>query len=581
MCLILAFGDVLVLDPRATLEHDEAAFLFGFLGSGASRKIGDILKALRPEAKGGKPKFAPGVPSLPDEPTSQSIRHGRINHLVAHMPEFFAVSTTGHETRSICAIYEYVKALRTFLQPGAVIGAGFSPLPWGHLGEGPKAPSLDVLRSTMTDADQSKLDNMLDDMYHLSVASRRAYRKNGQLRPFLEACLAAQLMYHDERVLNGEFQSVQVVLRESWKRHLGTSTTDTPRFISEAGRLIRKEFQLVNLPLTTRSAAGGMDQVVEAVHSLSGRIDAIGEELSNLRGSNSNLERKVEALDLERKVEGLELQLREILARLNRAGPTQTLTPQRPQRRSSSGHRQSNPLLVGEASPAPPSVGGGDDDAAPTAPAPADAALAATVGGGDDDDPAPATAVLAATRLFAPSSILMRTTNQQPSLEKIDGDAMSFFLLCEQRGGQPNFTGRSKKSLKRRGDLIHAHFSAMATQEERQILQDKSRVPTIVGQQQQILLDLNELVSLHIVHVFNTHSVEVPYSMNKNKGKYPPIKISSIEQRTIELKNTNGSGALEPNTANHTDHLELRRKIAAKTITITHVNKKRKVTPGK
>jgi len=82
---------------------------------------------------------------LPAGANAGGIRPGTVNALCACVPADIAVHNTGHEIKKFCALAEYLDASLPLSMPGAVVLAGFPPLPWGHLGMGPVPASLDAL----------------------------------------------------------------------------------------------------------------------------------------------------------------------------------------------------------------------------------------------------------------------------------------------------------------------------------------------------------------------------------------------------------------------------------------------------
>ena len=54
--------------------------------------------------------------------TAQGFRRGCINECMSKMPSDFVAQCTGHELRSLSALYEYLNASRSMLQPGNEVG---------------------------------------------------------------------------------------------------------------------------------------------------------------------------------------------------------------------------------------------------------------------------------------------------------------------------------------------------------------------------------------------------------------------------------------------------------------------------
>lgn len=85
---------------------------------------------------------------LPAGTTATSIRHGASEQLVAAMPAEFAIHLTGHNMRSLSALWEYLGVMIALVVPGARVLAGWSaPYPYGSLGKPPVPASLATLVS--------------------------------------------------------------------------------------------------------------------------------------------------------------------------------------------------------------------------------------------------------------------------------------------------------------------------------------------------------------------------------------------------------------------------------------------------
>ena len=122
-------------------------------------KIGRMLKACQ-EAQSSRSKLRP-VKSLPKDSTAQGIRRGCVNQLAATMPGEFAVAATGHDLTHTSAFYEYMNPTVAMMQPAANVLSNWSPPPFGQLGHGPKAPTLDCL----SESDRENVKKMIEIMW--------------------------------------------------------------------------------------------------------------------------------------------------------------------------------------------------------------------------------------------------------------------------------------------------------------------------------------------------------------------------------------------------------------------------------
>ena len=168
--LMLA-SDVRVYDP------DEAPWFFPELQKTNSpgSKIGSWIKALLPLADGGSgvkkyERFV--VHGLPKDATAGGIRPGAINELAEFMPAEYIVQLTGHDLKSISALWEYIDARYALLLPACTVQAGWPALPWGQHGKGPTPPSLTALKVVLSgSAMDDRLENLIDDIFRIHSAT--------------------------------------------------------------------------------------------------------------------------------------------------------------------------------------------------------------------------------------------------------------------------------------------------------------------------------------------------------------------------------------------------------------------------
>lgn len=110
--------------------------------------MGSYLKAVLPRSRGGAAKYesvAVGEHELPHSVTAGGCRPGVCNTLASFLPTELALQTTGHDMKGQSSFYEYVDFDRTRCQAGATVLAGWPAFPWGRLGKGPRAASLEPI----------------------------------------------------------------------------------------------------------------------------------------------------------------------------------------------------------------------------------------------------------------------------------------------------------------------------------------------------------------------------------------------------------------------------------------------------
>ena len=147
--LLLDLGDHLVHDRGSThFSTDEKCFILPSVGpTGGSSKISSWIKALQPKGRtGAADKYSHvAVESLPPAPTAGGVRPGAADMLAKSVPAEIAVHSTGHELTNLSALWEYLECRTALLIVGAIVLAGWPPLPYGQTGDGPKHPTLRAL----------------------------------------------------------------------------------------------------------------------------------------------------------------------------------------------------------------------------------------------------------------------------------------------------------------------------------------------------------------------------------------------------------------------------------------------------
>jgi hypothetical protein len=127
------------------------------------------------------------------------------------MPEFFAAIRSGHELKSLSALYEYLGASLVLTMPSAVALGGWPGFQWGQTGVGPSFPSLDSLVRLGVNLDQ--LEAVMNALYNLHDESPPMFLKDGSLRKTLRRTFATHIMYFEERWKAVEMRDVQVCVR--------------------------------------------------------------------------------------------------------------------------------------------------------------------------------------------------------------------------------------------------------------------------------------------------------------------------------------------------------------------------------
>ena len=249
--------------------------------------MGDYLKALKPPHRGGVNAYAEfAVKELPDSVNAGGIRPGCSNLLAKYMPGDYVVHVTGHELKGMGALYEYVDADRALALIGALVLAGWPPLPFGHHGDGPVPPSLETLCDSGA-VEMCVLDSIIDILFHLDSASPPMLLVDGALRPMVHASFASMIMYHDARIAAGEARMVTNAMHEAFRQASGPGVAVTT--FSEWGAIIRHDFDTRNIHLNLGAAKvdSGTTQIVRALGrtltEVKGELCQVKGELSAIR----------------------------------------------------------------------------------------------------------------------------------------------------------------------------------------------------------------------------------------------------------------------------------------------------------
>ena len=450
------------------------------------------MQSVQPEAKGGAAAYKHvAVADLPEGLTAGGIRPGGCNTLACAMPVEIVVHTTGHELKGLTSMAEYIDANLAACMPGYIVLAGFPPLPWGQLGKGPSAPSLDVLTGPgATVSWATGMRNVINGLFQLDTASPPAlYDADGRLRPLVHAAFAAIVMYHGERLAAGEMRSVGSKLEALVRRFLAGGG-DARETILKWGRDIAAKFKADNARLYARSADVGAVQLAEAVQSL-------GTLVGELRGEVAQLKEEVRSL--------------KSTAGAAERGDECSASPAPPPAMRC-GKKRTSPAVATADTAAAAATADADADA--------DAAFSSPVA------PAPASAAPAANP--PPSGPLMPTTDaegKQPKLSDLDAPTI-FLKYMEQRRSWPGLTKQQKPKL----NTLTAWFEEAATVEEKRVLLAGGES----GCRRTIAEALNHVVRRRLASEFKKRTNEVPPALRKGKI----LKFTTILTKLEELNPT-------------------------------------------
>jgi hypothetical protein len=270
---LLCYGDHLCMLRGSTQwTSDKKVFLLPDLvkekadgtqsASGASEKIGSYLKAM--QSVGGVQKYANvAIDTLPPHPTAAGLRPGAADTLCMSIQAELAIHITGHDGTKLCALWNYLDARVQMCIPGAIVLAGWPPLPYGQMGKGPVHPTLAALNGVSL----ARLDKYIDKLFSLHDNSPPMLHIGGPMRPMMHAMFATMIMYYHERFKAGEMTVVLQMMRDSYVA-MAAPSDNVHDVLIGWGDAIKVKFNVDNLHLTKRLEHDGSAQMVAAISGL-------------------------------------------------------------------------------------------------------------------------------------------------------------------------------------------------------------------------------------------------------------------------------------------------------------------------
>ena len=130
--------------------------------------------------------------------------------------------------------------------------------------------------------------DLIDDIFRLDSASPPMLKRDGHLRPAVEAAFASMVMYFEERALAGEVPSILSTMCSKMSEADIVQTNPTTTY-SLWGTAIKTQFNLDNLRLTSCATDTGMAQVVTSLQNM-------GRAIGGLHATLASVQRELAAL---------------------------------------------------------------------------------------------------------------------------------------------------------------------------------------------------------------------------------------------------------------------------------------------
>ena len=393
------------------------------------------------------------------QPTAAGVRPGAADTLACAMPVELGVHNTGHDLTGLSALWEYLQARVALTIPGLVALAGWPTFPYGHLGKGPKHPTL----AGLIGVSEERLEAMIDFTFSFEQGGQHPpmLLRDGHLRPMMRCVLATMIMYYQQRyeVRPREMQSVNDHLAEAYKATVGFPGEDAHQKLMEWSSIIKVQFDLDNLHLTARDGHDNTEKVVTAVKQLGSGQASMQGQLADVAARQVRIESKQD--DLLMKLGNL------------------SYTPSQPQ-----------PPV----SPAAASISASA------------ASHAATASSTSTSAPAPPSAASFAAAFSAIHSSRQPKGPQGAafSAKKLNGG--QFYLDCMARGGALHADVLADDKRKSDCEKVFKIFDAMTSSHEREALIDPNCDPRYATE---IARLLTKLVLRRILDSYREHAIQI------------------------------------------------------------------------
>ena len=164
--------------------------------------------------------------------------------------------------REKSAFFEYYGINIACLMPGAVVLGGWGKFPYGQMGKGPAAPSMQPILKHI--GGQGKVDDLIKLFLNIDGSSPEELRVAGSMRPMVEAALAAYIMHYKDFAAAGEHEMLRQKLKLNVCEMLGQGH-QAHDLLCEWGQIIQAAWNMDNLHMSALSTAGFDDEARKAV----------------------------------------------------------------------------------------------------------------------------------------------------------------------------------------------------------------------------------------------------------------------------------------------------------------------------
>ena len=300
MCILVAFADYFGLVGIGIHDTSQAPWVLMDLRSSTqpNSKLGSQMKALLPHAKGGAAGYESyAVDTLPDDISAAGVRHGVVDHTQTQVPIDIGTHGTGHSSRAQESTYRdsYASADRGACSTVQRVLAGFPPPQWGTTSAGPFAPRLDSLKEIGVDLQE--LDLVIDELFDIHSASNRCFQKGGNLRPFVQACFASQIMAYSDRVqpclssssgfIYVEMREVCIKMQTVLQKEYRVPSGGPHSTLLKWSRHLRLSFDSANIDIMTRTDISGSQLAAQ-----NAVIQKLADSVCDLRSSITEMQQK-------------------------------------------------------------------------------------------------------------------------------------------------------------------------------------------------------------------------------------------------------------------------------------------------
>ena len=130
------------------------------------------------------------------------------------MPMEFVIHITGHDLRTLSALFNYLRPYIALQTAGGLVLAGWPAPPYGRLSKGPIQASLGPILNLGVAMD--RLEAMINCLFQFDTTTPREYLIGGNLEPLTKASFASMVKCYKLRHTSGLMSPVLARMRTAY-----------------------------------------------------------------------------------------------------------------------------------------------------------------------------------------------------------------------------------------------------------------------------------------------------------------------------------------------------------------------------